>query len=231
MHHECNPEFRDGPRAWRRGAKMAMRRAMGKGWGNGGPFGPSGPFGPGFPFGQGGPFGSGGPGGPHGPWGRGGQRGRTRQFGRDQLRLLLLQLVAEEPRHGYDLIKAIEERSRGHYSPSPGVIYPALSLLADEGLIAEQASDDQRRKFAVTDAGTAALAAAEEDARQAMDRLNALGEDADRRRAPSIDRAGMNLFTAVGQKMRDGWSGEGGEDLPHRIAEILDEAAQKIERL
>jgi DNA-binding PadR family transcriptional regulator len=150
-------------------------------------------------------------------------------FGRDELRLLLLQLIAEEPRHGYDLIKAMEERSGGHYSPSPGVIYPALALLADEGLIAEQSSEDQRRKFAITEAGKAALEAAEADAGRAMERLTQMGERAERHRAPSIERAATNLFTAVGQRMRQGDDEDA--DLPHRIAEILDEAAQKIERL
>jgi DNA-binding PadR family transcriptional regulator len=152
-------------------------------------------------------------------------------FGREELRLLLLQLIAEEPRHGYDLIKAMEERSGGHYSPSPGVVYPSLSMLADEGLIAEQDSDDQRRKFAITAAGTAALEAAETEAQRAMERLTGLAEDAERNRAPSIERAVANLFTAVGQRFRDGWSDEESADLPHKIAEILDEAAQKIERL
>ena len=144
---------------------------------------------------------------------------------------MLLKLIAEQARHGYDLIKAIEERSGGHYSPSPGVVYPALSLLADEGLIAEQDSPDQRRKFAITPAGEAVLAEQAEEAKQAMERLAALGEHAERGRAPSIERAAANLFTAVGQRMRDGWTGEEAEDLPHRIAEILDEAARKIERL
>jgi DNA-binding PadR family transcriptional regulator len=151
-------------------------------------------------------------------------------FDRAELRLLLLQLIAEEPRHGYDLIKAMEERSGGHYSPSPGVVYPALAMLADEGVIAEQASDDQRRKFAITPAGEAALADEAAEATRVMDRLSQLGEHAERHRAPSIERAAMNLFTAVGQRVRGG-GGEDGEDLPHRIAEILDEAAQRIERL
>jgi DNA-binding PadR family transcriptional regulator len=104
-------------------------------------------------------------------------------------------------------------------------------MLADEGLIAEQESPDQRRKFAITDAGTAALETAQGEAERAMERLTGLAEHAERHRAPSIERAATNLFTAVGQRMRDGASEEGAEDLPHRIAEILDEAAQKIERL
>jgi len=124
----------------------------------------------------------------------------------------------------------MEELSGGHYSPSPGVIYPALALLADEGLIAEQDSDDQRRKFAITDDGTNALAAAGDEADRAMERLTGLAERAERHRAPSIERAAMNLFTAVGQRMRGG-DREEAEELPHRIAEILDEAARRIERL
>jgi len=149
-------------------------------------------------------------------------------FGREELRLLLLQLIAEEPRHGYDLIKAMEERSGGHYAPSPGVIYPALAMLADEGLIEEQSSEDTRRKFGITKAGTDALEATQIEAEAAMGRLTGLGEKAERQRAPSIERAAFNLFTAVGQRMA---KGNEEDDIALRIAEVLDEASQKIERL
>ncbi|OYW45478.1 MAG: hypothetical protein B7Z08_12715 [Sphingomonadales bacterium 32-68-7] len=231
MRFECNDQ--DMRRNW----KMIAR--AGRGWGRAfapgfqfggqGPFGPDGPFGPEGPFGPGSPFG---PGGPWGPGGRsrhwGGRRGRSRQVDRGELRLLLLSLIAEQPRHGYDLIKALEELSGGHYSPSPGVIYPALSLLADEGLIAEQASDDQRRKFAIAEAGQAVLAEEGEAISQVRARLAELGERAQRHSAPPIKRAAVNLFTAVGQRMADAG---GDADLAHRIAEVLDEAAQRIERL
>lgn len=207
--------------------KIAAKSGFWGGRWDSGPFGPGGPFGPSGPFGPGGPF------GPRGPWEPGDRRGpgRGRMFGRAKLRLLLLQLISQEPRHGYDLIKAMEELSGGHYSPSPGVVYPALSMLADEGLIAEQASDDQRRKFAITAAGEQTLADDADDVARAMEQLTGLAEGAERHRAPSIERAAMNLFTAVGQRMRDGAGEEGADELPHKIAEILDEAAQKIERL
>lgn len=210
MRHGCNGFDPRG--AWKLAALAAMAGAAG--WG-----GPkwAGPF-------PGGPFGPFGPGGGRGWSGRGGRR----RFGRDELRLILLKLIAGQPRHGYDLIKAMEELSGGHYSPSPGVVYPALSMLADEGLIAEQESDDQRRKFAITATGARVLEEEAEQVETAMGRLTAMGEHAERGRAPSIERASVNLFTAVGQRMAEG-SGE--EDLPHRIAEILDEAARKIERL
>ena len=227
--HNCGEGFDP-----RRAMKMAFRAARDSGWdvrwggprwgGGHGPFGAHGPFGPDGPFGPGGPF------GPRGPWGPGGKGrgGRSRMFGREELRLLLLQLIAEEPRHGYDLIKAMEERSGGHYAPSPGVIYPALAMLADEGLIEEQSSEDSRRKFGITKAGKDALEAAQFEADQAMERLTGLGEKAERQRAPSIERAAFNLFTAVGQRMSAG-SEDG--DIALRIAEVLDEASQKIERL
>ena len=63
----------------------------------------------------------------HGRHGRGGGLGRF--FAHGDLRLVILHLIAEKPRHGYEIIKAIEEQVAGAYSPSPGVIYPTLTLL------------------------------------------------------------------------------------------------------
>ena len=60
--------------------------------------------------------------------GRGGGRGRRKMFDGAELRLILLALIGEQPRHGYDLIKAIEERSGGAYAPSPGVVYPTITM-------------------------------------------------------------------------------------------------------
>ena len=92
---------------------------------------------------RGGPFG--GPGwGPH-------RRGRGRAR-RGDVRLALLRLLAEEPRNGYQLIQAIEERSEGLWRPSPGSVYPTLAQLEDEGLIRSVAADGARR-FEITDAG------------------------------------------------------------------------------
>jgi DNA-binding PadR family transcriptional regulator len=203
---------------------MAGKFGPGGFFGASGPFGPAGPFGAGGPFGPSGPFWSGGGRG----W-RGGRHGRRRLFDRGELRLVLLKLIAAQPRHGYDLIRAMEELSGGHYAPSPGVIYPALAMLADEGLIAEQDSEDHRRQFAITPAGEAVLEEESEAAAEAYDRLTELGRHAERGREPSIERASMNLFTAVAQRLYAGAEGE--EDIAHRIAEILDEAAQRIERL
>ena len=177
-------------------------------------------FGRGFPFGGDGPFGG-------GSGGRGGGRGRRGMFGRDELRLLLLSLIAEEPRHGYDIIKALAERSGGHYAPSPGVIYPSLALLADEGLIAEQPGEDTRRRFGLTPEGAALLEAEKEQVGDLVQRLSDLAERAEKGRKPQIERAAANLAMAVGQRLTQG----GEAELPHDIAAIIDEAARKIERL
>src|SRR5580700_4858448 len=94
----------------------------------GGPFG-AGPFG----FGRGG-----GPGGPGGP------RGRGRRARRGDIRTASLLLLAEEPRNGYQIMQEVQERSGGTWSPSPGSVYPALSQLEDEGLIATEEHDGRK---------------------------------------------------------------------------------------
>ncbi|KUZ97583.1 PadR family transcriptional regulator [Burkholderia latens] len=111
------------------------------------------------------PFG----GGPFG--GRGGRDGfgdfgddgmpRGRQFSSDDLQLLLLALVAEQPSHGYELIKALDTRSSGFYSPSPGMVYPALTYLEEVGFVVSQA-EGNRKRYALTDAGRAHLDAQRE---------------------------------------------------------------------
>ena len=65
----------------------------------------------------------------------GSRRGLGRFFGHGDLRLVILHLIAEKPRHGYEIIKAIEDGASGAYSPSPGVIYPTLTLLEELGYV------------------------------------------------------------------------------------------------
>lgn len=224
--NDCGPQSHPG-RGRHGGSPHKMARLMAMAMaGRGFPFGGDGPFGGDAPFGGDFPFGGRGGGG-GGRRGGGGGRGRRGMFGREELRLVLLGLIAEEPRHGYDLIRALEERSGGHYAPSPGVIYPALALLADEGLIAEQPGDDTRRRFALTDAGRALLAAEHEQVAELATRLEHLAERAERSRRPQIERASMNLAMAVRQRLVQG----GDDDLTFAIVAILDEAAQRIERL
>ena len=89
---------------------------------------------------------------PRGRW-RGG-----RMFEQGDLRLVILRLLEEKPRHGYEIIKALEERFGGAYSPSPGVVYPTLQLLEDQGLAKVRPEQDGKKTYEITDAGRAYLA-------------------------------------------------------------------------
>ncbi len=108
-----------------------------------------GPFGPGGPFGHGGPFGPEGPG-----------EGR-RFFGRGDVKFALLNLLQERPMHGYEMIKALEDRSGGFYAPSAGSVYPTLQLLEDRGFVTV-AETEGKKVYSITDAGRAALAERQE---------------------------------------------------------------------
>src|SRR5258708_38121964 len=80
----------------------------------------------------------------HGPFGGGfGEGGRKRQR-RGDIKFILLELIKEQPRHGYDLIKVLEERYGGFYRPGPGTVYPTLQLLEDEGNVSSATVDGKR---------------------------------------------------------------------------------------
>lgn len=87
------------------------------------------------------------------PWRRGG-RGRARK---GDVRAALLVLLSESPKHGYEMIQQIEERSSGVWRPSPGAVYPALALLEDQGLV-RSLEDGGKKRFELTDAGREAAA-------------------------------------------------------------------------
>ncbi|URW76204.1 PadR family transcriptional regulator [Sphingomonas donggukensis] len=160
--------------------------------------------------------------------GAGGGRGRRRMFAGDELRLVLLKLIEETPRHGYDLIREIEERTGGAYAPSPGVVYPTLTMLADMGLIGEQPSDDAKKVFAITTAGQAHLTEREEEVAALMERLGALGAMRERSSRGPVKRAMGNLRQVLQHRLG---GGEVEQDTLHAIADILDDAARRIERL
>ncbi len=182
----------------------------------------------GGPMGKGGPFGEDGPFGGRGGRGGGGGRRGGRMFAGGELRLLLLHLVAEQPRHGYDLIRAVGDLAGGEYAPSPGVVYPTLNLLVDEGLIAEEADASPRKAFAVTDAGRAELAGKDAELETILTRLKALGDQRDRAESPPVRRAMGNLHAVLRNRaMAQGFDTE----TALAIADILDDAARRIERL
>lgn len=160
--------------------------------------------------------------------GRGG-RGGGRLFSHGGLRMVLLHLIAQQPRHGYELIKAIEESVNGTYSPSAGVVYPTLTLLEEMGYIRvqENTGETQRKSYEITDSGREYLAENEAAVTELLARL-ATRRERSEDMPPQVMRALHNFKYAVHLRL-------GGEPLSteqaNAFAAILDAAAQQLERL
>ncbi|WP_321339294.1 PadR family transcriptional regulator [Breoghania sp.] len=148
-------------------------------------------------------------------------------FDGGELRLVLLKLISETPRHGYDLIRAIEERTGGAYAPSPGVVYPTLTVLSEMDLISETPGDGARKLFAVTDKGVEYLQAQEVVVEALFKRLEAVGVMQERADAVPVRRAMHNLREVIQNRLVAGVE----EDKLHELVALIDEAAAKIERL
>ena len=166
----------------------------------------------------------------HGP--QGGRHGfgrgeRRRMFEGGELKLVFLALIESEPRHGYDLIREIEARTGGAYAPSPGIVYPTLALLEETGQIEAQASDSAKKQFVLTEAGRTFLDGNRKEAETALARLDAVGEKAAPMEAGPVARALQNLHTALRQRLAEAADKKALFD----VADIIDEAARKIERL
>jgi len=195
-------------------------------------------------------------GGGPGNWGRG-PRGRGGGWGGGafrvgkmladgDLKLIVLALIEEAPRHGYEVIKALEEKSSGVYSPSPGVVYPTLTYLEEVGY-ATSASEGSKKVYSITDAGRAHLKENRDVADMALSGIEKFGQkmaqarrwwDAQTRgEAPpaagdrdipgvikEVNEARRALKTAIAEKL------EASEDEQRRVAAILQKAAEDIRK-
>ncbi len=161
----------------------------------------------------------------HGLAGRMGRRAE-RVFDQGDLRFVILKLISEQPRHGYEIIKAIEEKVGGAYSPSPGVIYPTLTLLEELGYVTVEAAEGGKKRYRITEAGEAALEEKKEVVEGIFRRMADLHERFEGP-APRIGRAMTTLGHAIGLRMRAGPVTP--EQLDAMIAAI-DEAARKVEK-
>ena len=163
----------------------------------------------------------------HGRHGRGGRSGLGRFFAHGDLRLVILHLIAEKPRHGYEIIKAIEEHVGGAYSPSPGVIYPTLTLLEELGHVTVSAGEGAKKLHTITPDGQAYLAAH----RPTVDALLARMDEANRTQgggpAPQILRAMENLRLALRMRLA---RGPLTEEQVNAVAAAIDAAAAGVER-
>jgi DNA-binding PadR family transcriptional regulator len=160
--------------------------------------------------------------------GRGGRHGGgiRRMFDHGDLRLVVMALLEAQPRHGYELIKEVEALSGGLYAPSPGVIYPLLTMLEEMGLAQIETSEGAKKMYALTEQGREQLNAKRADAEQLQARLADAKERASHGRAPQIVRAMENLKLALRLRAERGLS----EEQAQSIAVALDAAAQTIER-
>ncbi len=159
-----------------------------------------------------------------GHW-RGMRAGRF--FDHGDLRYLMLKLIADKPRHGYDLIKAIEEQFGGAYSPSPGVIYPTLTMLEDLGYTVV-AAEGNKKLYTITPEGKAFLAENQAQVDAVFGRLKEAGQTFGGGRAPEIKRAVHNLRLALATRL-----GRGAltQEQILAVSAVLDKAAADIERV
>ncbi len=155
---------------------------------------------------------------------RGGGR-EARLFEHGDLRLVIAALLAEKPRYGYEIIKELEERVGGGYSPSPGVVYPTLTLLEEIGHAAISEEKAGRKLYTLTPEGKAALAANQAAADVILARIDA-GSKARRGPPAPVMRALENLQTAVRLRLK------GQDPTPEQvraIADAIDAAVRRVE--
>ncbi|MCK8783785.1 PadR family transcriptional regulator [Roseomonas sp. NAR14] len=157
-------------------------------------------------------------------WG-GGRGGRF--FDHGDLRLVILHLIGEKPRHGYEIIKAVEERLAGAYSPSPGVVYPTLTMLEELGQATVTPEEGGKKLYSITPEGEAALAASRPELDAILARMDAVGGQAGSDPTPRIMRAMHNMKMALRLRL-----GRGPVDAAEldRIVAAIDAAAAEIER-
>jgi DNA-binding PadR family transcriptional regulator len=158
-----------------------------------------------------------------GPFGRGGGGG-GRVFGPGDLRLVLLSLIDEKPRHGYELIKELEQKFGGGYTPSPGSVYPTLTLLEELGLVKSEATEGTKRLFEITAAGTRHLRDNEAALASALARMDMAAKAASGERPPNDLHHAMHTLKAALMFHRGGWDDKETE----RVRRIIEEAAQEI---
>ncbi len=162
------------------------------------------------------------------PWVRemfGGQsQGRA---GRGEVRYLILDAIVEQPRHGYEVIQTIEQRSGGAYKPSPGTIYPTLQMLTEMGLASAQ-PDGNRTVYAITEDGKTLLEAHRDEVDEAYDRWQDDSGWADEVDFRELGRWAKRIRRSLGSAFR---RGRLGAEQFKEIGEVLEGAAEKIEKI
>ncbi len=183
-------------------------------------------------------FGGFGFGGRHGGFGEGGEdmmRAR-RMLAQGDLRLIALALIAEAPRHGYEIIKLLEEKTADWYSPSPGIVYPTLTYLEEAGYVTASA-EGSKKLYTITDEGRAYLEANRELVNVVLERLTAFGERVNRWRRdsrgeredrgslpPLVEATIAHLREALGKRLANDAEAEA------RLVEILARTVTELQQ-
>lgn len=169
------------------------------------------------------------------PWGLGaiglGRKGRGRGrrgawFGSGDLKFVILDLLAERPMHGYEVMNALEERTRGCYRPSPGSVYPTLQWLEDEGLVRIEEADG-KKVYHVTEAGSAFLEEHRTTVDEILERVTAAIRRVVREPMPEIGRAVGRVGKAA---YRAAWRIED-PDKASRVVDILERVEGELDAL
>jgi DNA-binding PadR family transcriptional regulator len=162
-----------------------------------------------------------------GPRGGGGPRRAGRMFDQGDLRLVVLRLLAEKPRHGYEIIRALEEQSGGTYSPSPGAVYPTLQFLEELGHARAVDEGGGRRVYEITDAGRAYLAEHQHTADDVFERVASAagaGAEAFGELAGAFGALGRAAFRTASRSRSD-------REKLRAVRQILERAEREIEAL
>jgi DNA-binding PadR family transcriptional regulator len=143
------------------------------------------------------------------------------------LKLVILKLLSEQPSYGYQLIKTMEERLAGGYTPSAGVVYPTLTMLEEEGFAASS-TENGKKVYSVTPEGLSYLEENKRRVEQLFERLEEAGRGFARGRSPELMKAFMNLRGAVVARVsRESVTPE----QIHKITEAINAAAKAIDEL
>ena len=163
-----------------------------------------------------------------GPGGRGRRRGPGRMFEQGDLKYVILRLLAEKPRHGYEIIKELEERFGGAYSPSPGTVYPTLTMLEDLGYARATVEEGGKKIYEITDSGRAYLAEHSETVDGIFERMARFVEGFLDEPMMEVNgafrRLGRSTYGSASRNVRD-------VERLRKIREILDRAAREVDEL
>jgi DNA-binding PadR family transcriptional regulator len=146
-------------------------------------------------------------------------------FDQGHLKYLILQLLDEKPRHGYEIIKEIEDRFGGAYSPSPGTVYPTLTLLEDLGYARAKPEEGGKKIYEITDEGRAHLAENKPLIDDIFSKIEDFAQSIFGEPMMDVNRGLKNVASAIYGSKRAGRS----VDQLRKIKEILDKAASEIE--